>query len=357
VDVSEAAAALAGVKRGVIVCGPRERADGFGEAVHALGRHLGWPVLAEAASNARYGFDDAVAMYDVLLRDPRLGPGFAPEAILRFGGGATPKSLIGLGAPTVVLCSEDGRDVDPHHHAGVVVDGAAPAVARALRDALPAGGGAWRERWLAAEAAVRGALASGPVDGDPGTAGAVMRALPVGARVIVGSSMPIRDVDAFAPVAAPGVFVYANRGVNGIDGVISTAVGVARAGGGPTVALVGDLTLLHDVGAWLTARRLGVDLVVVVVNNDGGGIFHFLPVRDRTSRFEEYFGTSHGADLAAVAALGGARLHRPVGAEALASAIAEASDGGLHLIEVRSDREANVELHRSLFARLAAAVP
>src|SRR5205085_7673900 len=139
---------------------------------------------------------------------------------------------------------------------------------------------------------------------EPRIAREVAAALPEGAQLFVSSSMPVRDVDAFA-ASLERARVLANRGVNGIDGVVSTALGAVLATGRPTVALLGDLALLHDLGGLVAARRLAAPLVVVVVNNDGGGIFHFLPLAEHADpeRFEALFGARHGADLAGAALL------------------------------------------------------
>jgi 2-succinyl-5-enolpyruvyl-6-hydroxy-3-cyclohexene-1-carboxylate synthase len=168
--------------------------------------------------------------------------------------------------------------------------------------------------------------------------------------------MPIRDVDAFAPGNAMPLRVLSNRGANGIDGIVSTALGVAVASGQPTVLLTGDLALLHDVGGLLTAHRHDLSLTVVVVNNDGGGIFSFLPIAKATEHFEPLFGTPHGVDLTHVAALYGATLYRPDAAPALRSSVKVGLEGGLHLIEVRTDRTRNVEHHRQLFAQMGTAL-
>jgi 2-succinyl-5-enolpyruvyl-6-hydroxy-3-cyclohexene-1-carboxylate synthase len=150
--------------------------------------------------------------------------------------------------------------------------------------------------------------------------------------------------------------VLANRGANGIDGIVSSALGVAAASGRPTVLLTGDLAFLHDVGGLLTASRHQVPLTVVVVNNDGGGIFSFLPIAKATDQFEALFGTPHGVDLSHAAALYGGRFHRPESASALRTAVQQGLEGGLHLIEVRTDRTRNVEEHRRLFSRMADAL-
>ena len=161
--------------------------------------------------------------------------------------------------------------------------------------------------------------------------------------------MPIRDVDAFAS-SGRALRVFTNRGVNGIDGVTSTALGVAAGSGKPTALLIGDVALLHDLTAWLTARAHGLSLTVLVVNNDGGGIFHFLPVAERTPHFEALFGTPHGLDFRPVADLYGLKYvftkTRDAYREALQASLELA---GVTLIEVKTEREANLILHRDIW--------
>jgi 2-succinyl-5-enolpyruvyl-6-hydroxy-3-cyclohexene-1-carboxylate synthase len=208
-----------------------------------------------------------------------------------------------------------------------------------------------------ADAALAAALERDGRLSEPAVARMVVAMLPAGARLVVASSMPIRDVDAFAPSTAEPLRVLSNRGLNGIDGTLSTALGVAAASGAPTVALVGDLAFLHDLGALVQARRTGLPLTVVVVNNDGGGIFSFLPIARATPHFEALFGTPHGVDLSAAAALADAPFVRASTPSALATALRERPERGMQIIEAAVlDRAANVEVHHSLGAAVARAV-
>jgi 2-succinyl-5-enolpyruvyl-6-hydroxy-3-cyclohexene-1-carboxylate synthase len=198
---------------------------------------------------------------------------------------------------------------------------------------------------------------------EPAVARAVVRALPEGAHLVVSSSMPIRDVERYAR-ARPGrprqaVTVHANRGANGIDGVVSTAVGVAAGTSAPTALLIGDVAFLHDSNGLLGAAGRGVDLVCVVVDNDGGGIFSFLPQARALAadRFEALFGTPHGLDLVGLASAYGVRARRLAPGDDVAGAVAAAaSEGGVQLLVVGTDREANVEVHRRLDEAAATAV-
>ncbi|MEO7430110.1 MAG: thiamine pyrophosphate-dependent enzyme, partial [Acidimicrobiales bacterium] len=184
---------------------------------------------------------------------------------------------------------------------------------------------------------------------------ALVAALPAGASLVVSSSMPIRDLEWYVRPSGP-LTVHANRGANGIDGVVSTAVGVASGRDGPTALLIGDVAFLHDSNGLLGASARQIDLVVLVVDNDGGGIFSFLPQADSVGDdlFEQLYGTPHGLDLVALASAFGvaARAVDDVG-PAVAEAVAA---GGVHVLVVRTDRTANLDLHRRLNAAVATAV-
>ena len=362
--IDEVRRRIAATERGVIVCGPRDEEDGFAEAITALSHATGYPVLAEAASQARYGGGaGTLSLYDAILRHVPFAQAHRPELVLRYGGGLTPKGpqqwIDGSGAHTVQF-SDDGALFDPAHRAAQVIEGSAVASCDALSHGVSRGLGRWAQGFLQAERLVRNDLEAAFAEDssltEPRIAREVVAALPSGANLFVSSSMPIRDVDAFAPGSAMPLRVLANRGANGIDGIISSALGVSAASGRPTVLLTGDLAFLHDVGGLLTARRHELPLTVVVVNNDGGGIFSFLPIAQATSHFEPLFGTPHGVDLSHAASLYGAEFHRPDSPPALRASVKVGLEGGLHLVEVRTDRAGNVELHRKLFARLAAAL-
>jgi 2-succinyl-5-enolpyruvyl-6-hydroxy-3-cyclohexene-1-carboxylate synthase len=173
--------------------------------------------------------------------------------------------------------------------------------------------------------------------------------------------MPVRDVESFWPALDTPPRVLANRGANGIDGTVSTAFGVAAdaaaRGGGPVVALIGDVALAHDVGGLIAAGRLGLALTIVLLNNDGGGIFDFLPVSALSGVYEEHVATPHGLDFEHAAALYGLEYSRPCDVAAFRATLDEALRGNdkTTLIEVRTSRVANVELHQRVFEAIAAA--
>lgn len=296
----------------------------------------------------------AVLHADALLRVAALRDELRPELVLRRG--RLPASrvvnewLAASGADEHVL---DGVWNDPYHTTRVVGVGPPPAVV------APPG---WLERWRAldgaAGAAIATVLADHPEPTEPATARTLWDRVPAGGHLVVASSMPIRDLEWYAGARADARLL-SNRGANGIDGTISTAVGVARAAGGPVACLLGDIAFLHDSNALVGLADRGVDLVIVVVDNDGGGIFGFLPQASALppERFEQLFGTPHGVRPEALAAAHGLTATTVDAAAALAPALDAAfGAGGVHLVVVRTDRAANVRLHDELHAAVAAAV-
>ncbi|HEX5588199.1 MAG TPA: thiamine pyrophosphate-dependent enzyme, partial [Acidimicrobiia bacterium] len=184
----------------------------------------------------------------------------------------------------------------------------------------------------------------------------VVAAVPTDGSLVVASSMPVRDVESFA-APREGITVHANRGVNGIDGFVSTALGVAGATEGPTVALLGDLCFLHDANGLLGVADRGLDATFVVVDNHGGGIFSFLPQADAPEHFETLFGTPQRVDVAALARVHGVDVTQVTRAGEIAPAVEAAIEaGGVRMVHVRTDRAANVTRHREVWSAVHAAL-
>jgi 2-succinyl-5-enolpyruvyl-6-hydroxy-3-cyclohexene-1-carboxylate synthase len=351
--------------RGLLVAGWGPALDPA--AVDAFVAASGWPVLADPLSGARRG-PLAVSTYDGLLRAPGFAAAHRPDLVLRVGGGPTSKALTAWLDDTVpqVLVDPAAGWLDPGRSASVRL-AADPsdllvAAATLLADSgSRTGGSSWAGAWMEAEGVARAAIDglldewTEPFEGR--VARDLVACMPAGATLVVGSSMPVRDVDAFAR-PREGLRFVANRGLSGIDGFVATALGVAAAGDEPVVALCGDLTLLHDASALLGAAGRPRGAVLVVCDNDGGGIFSFLPqARLPGELFEPLFGTPHGLDLAALAAA--ARVpSRPVekAADLVPALEAALAGGGTQLLLVRSDRATNLARHRALTQAVADAV-
>jgi 2-succinyl-5-enolpyruvyl-6-hydroxy-3-cyclohexene-1-carboxylate synthase len=284
------------VQRGLIVCGPSSRPRAAREAIGGLASRLAWPILADPLSGLRSGeaFDRLVIEpHDVVLRSERYRETQRPDLVLRFGSLPTSKTLqraLEAWRCDQVLFTTPSEWPDPQWTATTVVVCDPIAAARDLVARL--GGAsttvttpaavAWREAWRSGARVARevldSALADVPATFEGRAARDLARALPGGAVLVVGNSMPIRDVDVFCWSIRPDLTVLGNRGANGIDGLLSTALGAAASSGAPTALLLGDLSFLHDVGALQLAAKHRLPLLVVIVDNDGGGIFH-TPVR------------------------------------------------------------------------------
>jgi 2-succinyl-5-enolpyruvyl-6-hydroxy-3-cyclohexene-1-carboxylate synthase len=360
-DVAALAEAVQANPNGLLVAG--WGADLDPAAVDAFAAASGWPVLADPLSGARRG-PAAISAYDGLIRAPRFAAAHRPDLVVRVGGAPTSKALTGWLDETVpqVLADPSGGWSDPARAATLrlTADPSALLAATAALLAAPSPS-PWLREWLEADGLAREAI-DGLLDewAEP-FEGRVARDLvgwvPGGGTLVVGSSMPVRDVDAFAR-PRDGLRFVANRGLSGIDGFVATALGVAAAGDEPVAALCGDLTLLHDASSLLGAAGRPRGAVLVVLDNDGGGIFSFLPQAQLPGDlFEPLFGTPHGLDLTALAAA--ARVPSRVVEKAadLAPALdAALAGGGTQLVVVRSDRAANLARHRALTEAVAVAV-
>lgn len=319
---------------------------------------VGVPVLADPLSGLRAG-DDAVSAYEALLRVPGFVDAHRPDLVIRLGMPLTGKATHPWcdGSIPQVLVTRDSRPADPFRSADRVV---APPGALRVDPATPepAWTAAWREAEAAARVAIDRALDSFATPFDGRVLRDLASALPDDATLFVGNSMPVRDLEYFM---APrlGLQVVANRGASGIDGCVSTIVGLALEArrDQPTVGVIGDLAFLHDTNGLLAARETGVAAVVVVLDNDGGGIFEFLPQREAVpDRFERLFATPHGLDLVAVAAAHGVAATRVSSVEVVDALDAARAAGGPQVIVVPSDRVENRERHRAVWDAVAAAL-
>jgi 2-succinyl-5-enolpyruvyl-6-hydroxy-3-cyclohexene-1-carboxylate synthase len=383
-------------RRGVLVAGRHERATSLGQSAARFCERAGWPLLADPMSGARCG-NAAIAHYDALLRESGFSREHAPEVILRVGDLPVSKPLRTwlaslTDAPQIALDPE-GAWQDPasalSHSLSTEPAATLDALAQMWHDQAPAGddpGGArqemdsedWLTDWRSADEraaeAILATLAEGGLS-EPTVAAELGVLLPEEATLFVASSMPVRDIETFWPVRADPPRVLCNRGANGIDGTVSSAFGAAagsRAGGNPVILLIGDVALAYDISALLASRRLDLKLTIVLLNNDGGGIFDFLPVagtgmaRDAIPDavdssgatpdiYTHHIATPTGLDFAKAAALYELSHEVVTDVSGLRAALERSlATRGSSILEVRTERGANVELHRRVWSAVSA---
>jgi 2-succinyl-5-enolpyruvyl-6-hydroxy-3-cyclohexene-1-carboxylate synthase len=347
-----------GNRRGVIVAGARGPTPNH---LLALARRLQWPVLADPLGGCRGDSALAVRHADAWLRDPDLATRFVPEVVLRFGSVPASKvvnSWLRDSAAELTVVSDSSFLIDPDRRSSMHVVADPDVLCTDLSPVVAPVDRSWSTLWETAEesarVAVAGLLDDEPRLSEPGAARTTVRELPEGSSLVVSSSMPIRDVEWYSASSAH-LTVLANRGVNGIDGVVSTAVGVALSHGGPTGLLIGDVAFLHDSNGLIGLMDRRADVRIVVVDNHGGGIFSFLPQRSSlgVERFEQLFGTPHTSDVEKLAGAHGVPAVSVVSTRDLAEALALP---GPRVIVVRSDRQENVAVHDAVHAAVQGAL-
>ena len=360
-ELTEVTSMITG-KKVLVVAGAVED-EVFAPTVADLAARLQAPVHADPLSGLRHGAHDRTQIIsgsDLLVAAGWLDMA-RPDVVLRFGAVPTSKALWSWlearpDVPQIVVDAAGWRD--PTRSARLVVRGDPHAVAEGLAKMAVAGPAGWWEEWraarTAASAVVDEVLAGGGRLSEP----AIARLLTATSQGILGvaSSMPIRDVDAFGVTTSAALRYVANRGANGIDGTISMTLGALAGAASPGRLLIGDVAALHDLTALRTAARLRIPLTTVVVHNDGGGIFHFLPHADLvdSEEFERVFGTPHGTDFVAIAAAMEVASARVGSSTELVDALEHLEPPAL--IEVTTDREENLALHRGVVVGVAGAL-
>jgi 2-succinyl-5-enolpyruvyl-6-hydroxy-3-cyclohexene-1-carboxylate synthase len=360
-DAESLARPVTACRRGLVVAGRHERDTPLGQAASTFCARAGWPLLADPLSGARRG-EAAIAHYDALLRDDSFASTARPDLILRVGDLPTSKPLRAwlAGMPEVpqAVIDAEGCWQDPNMTLCRVFS-LEPAAALQALDTLPADPD-WLSLWSRADeraaSAIGESLALATAGlSEPAVASELGVQLPENSTLFVASSMPVRDVETFWAARADPPRVLCNRGANGIDGTVSSAFGAAAAGKGPVVLLIGDVAFAHDLSGLLAGSRLGLKLTIVLIDNGGGGIFDFLPVADAPLAFEadgyrEHIATPTGLDFAKAAELYGLG-HELVSDIAGFRAALERALRAPHstLIEVKTERSANVDLHRNVW--------
>jgi len=347
---------------GLIIVGPNDPVSprSFVAGVARVSRALGWPVLADALSPVRMHAGRSghvVAHYDAILRSRSLAAELRPKRVICIGGWPTSKVLrewLQEADPETVLLTNRADNMDGLRLRTRHVRGGFDAWCAAYNGKRPLS--AFARRWLAEEKRVAQSLGAaldrtkGLVE--PAVVPALARHLPARTALFVASSMPVRDAEYFWPANDRGHTLHFNRGANGIDGTLSTALGVAH-GNRPAVLLTGDLALLHDTNGFLTIPKFRGSMTIVLINNNGGGIFEHLPVAQFNPPFEQFFATPQNIDFRKLCATYGVAHVAVKGAAEFARLVAKLPKSGVRVLELRTNRKRDAAFRKQLFERLA----
>lgn len=374
---------IRGNARGLVIVGPQTDPD-LAAALLPLAQKTGYPILADPLSQTRGQHNEnglVISGYDAFLRNEQFCARYAPQLVLRFGAMPTSKPVLLYLKRHAALCKQVIVDPsysweEPTQLAAQVFYTETGSFCRELINALDARGHpvdekrrrlheeagmqhermGWTEAWRMADRVTRAALSSALMDMPALFEGRVFpelaELLPAGALLYVGNSMPVRDMDTFFWPGTRGLRCLGNRGASGIDGVVSSALGASAPGdlASPAVLVLGDLSFFHDLNGLLAARLHKLNLVIILVNNDGGGIFSFLPQAAYPEHFEQLFGTPTGLDFRPAVEMYGGRFTRIADWGTFRDAVRTGlAEGGLHVIEVPTERESNVRMHRHLW--------
>jgi 2-succinyl-5-enolpyruvyl-6-hydroxy-3-cyclohexene-1-carboxylate synthase len=357
---------------GLIIIGPLDKPE-LAEPLTELAQRLGYPILADPLSQLRCGphnHSHIVTAYDALLRTTAFTRQMPPRFILRFGAMPTSKALLLYlkhyqDCPQVVIDGQSSWQ-EPTQLASMLIHVDPVAFCQAFLQVLvnyhvklntrQDASSRWLTTWQQQDQLVRETLHAGLQKFESLFEGRVFSELadllPEGTNLFAGNSMPVRDLDSFFWSSQQHVRILSNRGANGIDGITSTALGISAASGKdePTVLVIGDLSFFHDLNGLLAAHLHHLNLTIVLINNDGGGIFSFLPQANYPEHFEQLFGTPTGLDFHLVVQMYGGQFRRVATWQEFRQAVTDslASDG-LNVIEVPTERARNVEMHRQLW--------
>ncbi len=350
--------------RGIMVVGGHPHPN-FNRELIALAERLGYPVLADPLSQLRSDGRPSpllITAYDAFLRNPEIWDWIRPEVIVRFGPMPVSKfltqALAHWNQVPQILVDPVATWRDPNHARGVrIVEVDPKGFCQDLlgdSEGAPgqAGSDAWMMQWTRLNEAAVNTLAEVREDlWDGSVAAELADLLPSGSLLYVGNSMPIRDLDTFWRMSPGVVRILANRGANGIDGVVSSALGASTTHR-PLVLMLGDLSFYHDLGGLLAAKLHRLSATIIVLNNDGGGIFSFLP-QARLPRFEELFAVPLGLDFSLAVAMYGGRHFRVTTLSEFRRQVQAGTEGqGLTVIEVVTDRGENRRRHQALWAQV-----
>ena len=352
--------------RGVIIVGPvqPECLETYCEAIAQLSQKLGWPVLAEGLSplrNYAHLNPNLITTYDPLLRHQDQAIALQADAVLQIGPLPTSKVLrqwlTYIQARRWVLSERGDRNLDPVHGPSQPLTGSVETLAQVLEEWDDAPVNSYLNQWLALEKksveAITQVFTHHKSLIEPKISWLLPQILPKGANLFINNSMPVRDIEWFLPPNQSQIQPFFNRGANGIDGSLSTAMGIAHSSPEtPTVMLTGDLGLLHDTNGFLGRSHFKGDLTIIVVNNNGGGIFEMLPVSSFNPPFEEFFATPQKLKFSNLCHTYGVKYQQINGWENLTKALQISNSSRIRLLEIMTSRTEDTLWRKTNLAKL-----
>jgi len=365
------ASRLMAARRGLIICGPQISHEDLGTAVSKLAAAVGYPVLADVASQVRFGLhhdQNILSHYDLSLRRDAFASAMLPDLVLRLGGLPTSKTLNEwlAAAPRHehVIISQNSDIADPDGLGTIKLTGDLTTVCSEIRKCAgdtTDSSNAYLHQWQQAEQQASFLLHSRTEDRCEVFEGDIVRSVfrlaPDGTAVFLSNSLPIRWAEFYATGSSKTLHVFCNRGANGIDGVVSTAAGIAAVLRKPTVLVIGDIALIHDLNGLLAVRQNDLPLKIVLLNNDGGGIFSFLPIAAHQAIFEPLVAMPHGRDFSHVAAFWGIRYRRLESVAEFDGAFSNCLlETGPDILEIRFDRSRSLSASQEINRRMAAGI-
>ncbi len=356
--------------KGAIVVGVYDAPAGFATAVQRLAQVMGYPLLAEATGLDRSNaIGKTIGRYDSFLRSQLFANSYAPELVMRFGAMPTSKHYQ-LWLERHIQCQQfivgNGSNNDPTHGLTQLINADATVFCEQLADyldlhALPGWQDKlWRSQFERAEAIaateIDRFLASTDILFEGKVFAEMAKWLPQDVSIYIASSTPIRDLDTFFQ-PLQHISVLANRGANGIDGTVSSALGAAWRSDRPTILVCGDLAFYHDLNGLMAVKQYNINLTIVLLNNNGGGIFELLPISNFEPPFEQYFGTPHGLDFAPIVTAYGCSYEQIQDWYRFQSAVLDSLDQpGTQVLEIKSDRKRDKQLRQNLWQSIARTV-
>jgi 2-succinyl-5-enolpyruvyl-6-hydroxy-3-cyclohexene-1-carboxylate synthase len=364
--LTQVANGLKGKKRGAIICGPQDDPE-FPASISTLASKLGFPILADPLSQVRCGTHDrknVIDFYDAFLRSGKVVQELRPEVVLRFGATPTSKALLSYIAQQhdvhqISVHEGDWQDLD-HLTTEMFQTDPNQFTKDLAQTIIPTKSQEWLELWSAVAERSHVTIADqlkGVEEIFEGKVFSELAALlPSKATLFAGNSMPVRDLDAFYPTSSQEIRFLGNRGASGIDGVLSASLGTAAVTQNPFVTVLGDLSFHHDMNGLLAAKQFKLNASIIVLNNNGGGIFSFLPQRRHPEYFEKYFATPHGLTFESTASLYQLGYNKVTSWTEFRKVVAgNLSSSETNIVELITDRDRNVELHHRLSSAVAKA--